>query len=408
MLKTPALRHIRRMSSKAQAPNMIGFNLTDTQKEFQALARKFAREEIIPKAAHHDITGEFPAEILKKQWELGLTNGHIEEKYGGLGLSNVDCAIIAEEIAYGCTGIGTPSEASTLAQAPIYVGATDAQKKKYLGRLTEAPLLAAYCVTEPTAGSDVAAAKTTAVKKGDKWVINGQKMWITNGGKASWYFVLAKTDVNASTGKAFTGFIVDADTPGITVGRKEMNMGQRASDTRGITFEEVVVSDENRVGNVGQGFGLAMEAFNTTRPIFAGGAVGLARRALEEALKYSLERKTMGRKIAEHQAIAFMLADMTIGVESARGMVWRAASLRDEGKPNTLYASIAKAYAAEVANKNAQDAVQIFGGNGFNTEYPVEKLYRDAKIFMIYEGTSQIQKLIISRHMINLAAKGEL
>jgi len=335
-------------------------------------------------------------------------NGHIDAKYGGLGLGVLDCALIGEELAFGCSGISTAAEANTLAEAPLYVGANDAQKKKYLGRMTEEPLMAAYCVTEPGAGSDVANAKTTAVKKGDKWVINGQKMWITNGGKANWYFLLAKTDPNAKAGKAFTGFIIDANSPGITVGRKEMNLGQRCSDTRGITFEDVVVPDENRLADVGQGFGLAMEAFNTTRPLVASAAVGLARRALDESIKYALERKTMGKPIAEHQAIAFMLADMTIGVEASRGMVWRSSWMRDAGQNNTYHASIAKALAGETANKCAQDAVQIFGGNGFNTEYPVEKLYRDAKIFMIYEGTSQIQRLIISRHLLTQAAKGEL
>ncbi|KAJ1676584.1 hypothetical protein EV182_007902 [Spiromyces aspiralis] len=224
-------------------------------------------------------------------------------------------------------------------------------------------------------------------------------MWITNGGKASWYFLLAKTDPGANAGKAFTGFIVDASTPGIAVGRKEINMGQRASDTRGIIFEDVVVPDENRLGEVGQGFKLAMGAFDITRPLVASGAVGLAQRAMDEAAKYALERKTMGKPIITHQAVSFMLADMAIGIEASRSLVWKAAWLRDQGKRNTYYASIAKALASETANKCAKDAVQIFGGAGFNSEYPVEKLYRDAKIFEIYEGTSQIQRLVIGRHI---------
>jgi acyl-CoA dehydrogenase len=357
----------------------IDFQLNQDQVDLQELGRKFTAEYIIPNAAHHDRTGEYPTEILKKAWEHGLLNGHVPEKFGGLGLGVLDCAILSEELAYGCTGIQTAAEANGLAEAPVILAGNDNQKKKYLGRMTEEPLMCAYCVTEPGAGSDVAGAKTKAVKKGDKYVLNGNKMWITNGGKANWYFVLAKTDDKEGPGRAFTGFIVDSNSPGITVGKKELNMGQRCSDTRGISFVDVEVPEENVLGKVGQGFKIAMGAFDTTRPLVAAAAVGLARRALEEATKYSLERKTMGKPIAEHQAISFMLADMAIGVEASRNLVWKSSWLRDQGKKNTYYASIAKAYASEVANKNAADAVQIFGGNGFNSEYPVEKLMRGGK-----------------------------
>ncbi|KAI9350839.1 acyl-CoA dehydrogenase/oxidase [Obelidium mucronatum] len=382
------------------------FSLSPEQLELQELAKSFTAKEITPNAAHHDRTGEYPTEILKKAWEVGLLNTHVPEAYGGLGLGVLDCSLISEEMAYGCSGIQTAAEANGLAEAPVIIGASDALKKKYLGRMTEEPLMCAYCVTEPIAGSDVAGIATKAVKKGNSWSITGNKMWITNGGKANWYFVLAKTDPNANAGKAFTGFIVDGNAPGITVGKKELNMGQRCSDTRGISFEDVEVSDENRIGDVGKGFQLAMGAFDTTRPLVASAAVGVARRAYEEALKYAIERKTMGKAIAEHQAISFMLADMAMGVEAARGLVWKTSWQRDNGERNTLLASMAKAVASEVANKNAADAVQIFGGNGFNSEYPVEKLMRDAKIFMIYEGTSQIQRLIISRSLIDAAKKG--
>ncbi|KAJ1965889.1 hypothetical protein GGI12_000461 [Dipsacomyces acuminosporus] len=375
----------------------FGFQLKDDQLSIQETARQFAKDVIIPRAAHHDKTGEYPVEIIQQAWELGLVNTHIPTKYGGLGLGVFDAALVSENLAYGCTGIQTAIEANGLAEAPVILAGNDAQKKKYLGRMSEEPLMAAYCVTEPGAGSDVAGAKTFATKKGDKWVVNGQKMWITNGGKANWYFLLAKTDPNANAGKAFTGFIVDANTPGITLGRKEWNMGQRASDTRGITFEDVEIPDENRLGDVGQGFKIAMGAFDITRPLVASAAVGLAQRAMDEASRYALERKTMGKPIFEHQAVAFMLADMAIQTEASRMMVWRAAWLRDQNQRNTYYASIAKALASETANKCAADAVQIFGGNGYNSEYPVEKLMRDAKIYMIYEGTSQIQRLIISR-----------
>lgn len=269
--------------------------------------------------------------------------------------------------------------------------------------MVEEPIVAAYCVTEPGAGSDVAGVKTKAVKKGNEWIINGTKMWITNGGVASWYFVLARTnpDPKAPAGKAFTGFIVDRDTPGVTPGRKEMNMGQRASSTTMVTFEDVRVPEENVLTGEGAGFKIAMGTFDKTRPSVACAAVGLAQRAMDEAVKYSLERKTFGTVIADHQAIAFMIADMAIGIETARLSWMQAAWAADNNHPSaTKLASIAKCYGADVANKCATDAVQIFGGAGFNSEYPVEKLMRDAKIYQIYEGTAQIQRLIISRYLL--------
>lgn len=326
-------------------------------------------------------------------------NLHVPQECGGLGLGSVEGSMISEELAYGCTGVQTAMEANGLAEMPVILYGNEAQKKKYLGRMSDEPLVASYGVTEPGAGSDVAGLKTTAVQKGDNWVINGQKMWITNGGYANWFFVLAKTDPTAKAGKAFTGFIVDGNTPGITRGRKELNMGQRCSDTRGITFEDVVVPKENVLGQPGQGFLIAMSAFDRTRPPVAAGAVGLAQRAMDEAKKYALERKTFGVPIVKHQAVSFLLADMAIGVETARLSVQRCAWEIDQGRKNTYYASISKAYAADVANKVASDAVQVFGGNGFNSQYPVEKLMRDAKIYHIYEGTAQIQRVIISREM---------
>ncbi|RLN56684.1 hypothetical protein BBJ29_001033 [Phytophthora kernoviae] len=360
----------------------FSLKLSDDQREFQLLARKFAREEMIPKEKHYDMTMAYPQEIFEKAWELGLVNTHVPEKFGGLGLGSLDGCIIGEELAYGCTGMATAMEANGLATAPLLVAGSNEQNK-------------------PGAGSDVAGAKTTAVKKGDKWVLNGSKMWITNGGVAKWFFVLAKTDTTAKAGSAFTGFIVDADTPGITVGRKEINIGQRCSDTRGITFEDVVVPEENVLGDPGYGFKIAMQAFDITRPPVAIGAVGLARRAFDEARKYALERKTMGVPIAMHQAIQFMLADMATGIEAGRQLTYKAAYEIDCGRKNTMYASMAKRFAGDHANKVATDAIQIFGGAGFNTEYPVEKLFRDAKIYQIYEGTSQIQRMIIAKEMFS-------
>jgi len=397
-------RQLSTSPSLGTASNDLGFNfeLTEMQKELQQLARKFTKEEIIPTAAEYDKTGAYPWDIMKKAWSVGLLNGFVPEKYGGPGLSCFDSTIIAEEIGYGCTGMLTGITTSGLAAAPLMIGGTEEQKKKFLGRLIEEPIISSYCVTEPGAGSDVAGLRTMAVKKGDEWVINGQKMWITSAGVASWYVVLARTDPDpkASTSKAFTFFIMDAKTPGITPGRKEINMGQRCSDTRGITFEDVVVKQENVLGSVGEGFKLAMGAFDFTRPGVAAGAVGLARRALDEATKYALERKTFGTQIINHQAVAHLLADACVGVEASRLLTYRSAWELDNGRRNTYFASIAKAIAGDSANKIATDAVQIFGGNGFNTEYPVEKLMRDAKIFQIYEGTTQIQKIVIARELV--------
>jgi len=383
----------------------LNFVLTDTQQEYLDLAEKFCKEEIIPAAPHYDKTGEYPWDVIRKAHEVGLMNLHISEEYGGMGMGTLDGCLITEKLAYGCTGIMTALEANGLGAMPVIIAGNHEQKKKYLGRLIDEPVMCAYGVTEPNAGSDVAGIKTRAEKKGDEWVLNGQKMWITNGGVANFYFVLARTnpDPKCPASKAFTGFIVDRDTPGVIPGRKEINMGQRASDTRGITFEDVVIPKENVLIGEGAGFKVAMGAFDKTRPPVAAGAVGIAQRALDEATKYATERKTFGTPIINHQAVNFMLADMAIGVESSRLCYMKSAWMADNGERNTYYASIAKCLAGDVANKAATDAVQIFGGNGFNTDYPVEKLMRDAKIYQIYEGTAQIQRIIIGRELLGLA-----
>lgn len=377
---------------------MIDFSLTEEQQALQELARKFAREEMAPKAAHHDETGEFPREIAKKAWELGLMNTHVPPEYGGMGLGTLDGCIITEELAWGCTGIATAMEANALAAAPVIVAGNDEQKKEFLGRLTAEPLFAAYAVTEPGAGSDVAGIRTKARKVGDEYVIDGTKAWITNGGVANWYFVLAYTDQEKKH-KGMSGFLVPADTPGITVGKKEWNLGQRASDTRGLTFEEVKVPAKYLLGKEGDGFRIAMAAFDHTRPPVAAGAVGLAQRAMDEAVKYARERKTFGLPIAAYQAISFMIAEMAMSIEAGRHLVRLAAWAIDNGKRNTKYAAMAKAFCADMAMKVATDAVQVHGGYGYSHEYPVEKLMRDAKIYQIYEGTSQIQRLIIAKEI---------
>jgi acyl-CoA dehydrogenase len=377
---------------------MIDFSLTEEQQALQELARKFAREEMAPKAAHHDETGEFPLEVAKKAWELGLMNTHVPPEYGGMGLGVLDGCIITEELAWGCTGIATAMEANALAAAPVIVAGNEEQKKEFLGRLTDGPLFAAYAVTEPGAGSDVAGIRTKARKVGDEYVIDGAKAWITNGGVANWYFVLAYTDQEKKH-KGMSGFLVPADTPGISVGKKEWNLGQRASDTRGLTFEDVKVPAKYLLGKEGDGFRIAMAAFDHTRPPVAAGAVGLAQRAMDESVKYAKERKTFGLPIAAYQAISFMIAEMAMGIEAGRHLVRLAAWSIDNGKRNTKYAAMAKAFCADMAMKVATDAVQVHGGYGYSHEYPVEKLMRDAKIYQIYEGTSQIQRLIVAKEI---------
>ncbi|XP_063723246.1 medium-chain specific acyl-CoA dehydrogenase, mitochondrial-like [Symsagittifera roscoffensis] len=392
------------VSTKAEelAVGGLNFDLSDQQMAMKEVAAKFAREQVAPKAAYHDQTMEYPMEIFKEAWRLGLVNMHVPEAYGGVEMGVLDECIVAEEIAFGCSGVGTALLANSLASMPLLVAGSDELKKKYLSRLVEAPLQAAYCVTEPGAGSDVSGIKTRSEKRGKEYVVNGSKMWITNGGVANWYFVLTRSnpDPKCPASKAFTAFVIDRDTPGVSVGKKEINMGQKCSDTRAVSFEDVVVPESQVIGEEGKGFLLAMGAFDRTRPAVGAGAVGLAQRALEESIKYALERKTMGTQIINHQSVANLIADMAVGVETARLMVLKSAYDVDMGRRNTYFASIAKCYGADIANKAATDAVQVFGGNGYNTEYPVEKLMRDAKIYQIYEGTAQIQRLIITRELL--------
>ena len=377
---------------------MIDFSLSEEQQQLQALAREFAEKEIVPKAAHHDETGEFPKEICRKAWDLGLMNTHIPAEYGGAGLGVVDGCLLAEEIARGCTGIGTAMEANTLAEAPVIVGGSDEQKKRFLAPMTKEFRLAAYCVTEPQAGSDVQGIKTVARKVGDDYVLKGSKMWITNGSVADWYFVVAYTDP-AQRYKGMSAFVVPRESPGIEVGKKEQNLGQRASDTRAVTFNDVKVPKANLIGQEGKGFLLAMSAFDHSRPVVSAAAVGLARSAMEHAIRYAKERTTFGVPIHKHQSVAFMVAEMAMKIEAARLLVWQSAWKIDRGERNTKEAAFAKAFGADTAMETALNAVQVFGGYGFSRESPVEKLMRDAKVFQIYEGTSQIQRLIIAKEI---------
>jgi len=377
---------------------VVDFTLTDEQKALREMAHEFAAKEMRPVAWEYDRDGTWPEDILKKAWELGLMNSHIGEEYGGPGATYFEGALIEEELGWGCSGIGTSLAANGLASAPLQLGGSEELKKEYLGMLTEEPVFASFCLTEPDAGSDVSGMRTTAVKKGDKYVINGSKSFITNGGYASWYTVYAKTDKEAGH-RGISCFLVPRDDT-VTVDKKEDKMGQRASNTATITFNDTEIPAGNLIGEENKGFKIAMMTLDRTRPGVAAMAVGIARAAFEFATQYSKERVQFGVPIAMHQAIQFMIADMATKVHLARLATWNSAVLLDQGKRNTLESSHAKRFAADSAMEVTTDAVQVYGGYGFMKEYPVEKLMRDAKIMQLYEGTSQIQRLVIARETL--------
>lgn len=383
--------------------NKISFELSEEQIQLRTTARQFAQEKLIPNAAHYDQTGEFPRSIMEEAHEAGLMNCTLPQQYGGLELDRISSVILYENLAYGCAGCTLPMAINEFAYTPIMIAGTEEQKKKYLTLMASEPVMASFAVTEPGNGSDVAGLKTRCIKDGNDYIINGSKMWISNGGHAKFYFVLARSDpdLKTPTSKAFTAFIIDADTPGVIKGKKENMMGQRASDTRGITFEDVRVPASSVVGRPGEGFVVAMKAFDESRPVIAALANGIAARCLDEATNYAVERKAFGKPIIENQGVSFMLADMAMNLELSRLITFKCAYEVMNGSPDSYFSSIAKCFAADTANLAATNAVQIFGGNGYCRDYPVEKLMRDAKILQIYEGTSQIQRLIISRRIVN-------
>jgi len=378
---------------------VVDFTLTDEQKDLRELAHNFAEKEIRSVAWEYDKDGTWPQDVLDKAFEVGLMNTHIPEAYGGPGLDYLSGCLIEEEIGWGCSGIGTSLMANGLAAAPVTLGGSEETKKKYLGMLTESNKLASFCLTEPDAGSDVSGMKTRAVRQGDKYVINGSKCFITNGTYADWFTVYAKTDPESGH-RGISAFVVDADLPGVTVDKKEDKMGQRASNTATISFNDVEIPAENLIGEENKGFKLAMMTLDRTRPGVAAMAVGIARAAFEFATEYSKERVQFGVPIAMHQAIQFMIADMSTKVDAGRLLTWNSAVLLDQGKRNTLLSSEAKRFAADSAMEVTTDAVQVYGGYGFIKEYPVEKLMRDAKIMQLYEGTSQIQRLVIAKEVL--------
>ena len=376
----------------------VSFALTDEQKALRELAREFAEKEIRPRAAEYDEHSTHPADVIAKAHELGLVNAHIPAEYGGLELSVFDGMLIGEELAWGCSGMATSIVANALGAAPVLIAGTDEQKRRYLVPLVEEPILCSFALTEPNAGSDVSGIRTTAVRHGDEYVLNGSKMFITNAGHAAWLVVFASTDKSKGH-RGLSAFVVPADLDGVVVERHLDKMGQRATDTSAIAFQDVRVSAGNRLGEEGDGFKIAMKTLDFTRPGTAAGAVGVAQAAYEYAVRYAKERVQFGQPIAMNQGVNFLIADMATEIEAARLLVWQAAWLHDQGERATLQSSYAKRFGADTAMKVTTDAVQIFGGYGYMKEYPVEKLMRDAKLFQIYEGTSQIQRLVIAREI---------
>jgi acyl-CoA dehydrogenase len=378
----------------------MDFSLTPDQLQLVETARKFTRERIIPAAQKLDEHGTFPKEICEQAWEVGLMNAEVPQEVGGLGLSTLDHVLMAEEVNYGCAGIGTTLLGNNLAAMPIILAGTDEQKTKWLGALVEAPIFAAYACSEPDAGSDVAGMRATVKKVGDEYVLSGIKRWITNARYANWFTTFARTGELKDRHKGITCFVVSADAPGVSIGKKEDKLGQRASDTSDVIFEEVKLTKANLVGEEGNGFKVAMKTFDRSRPWIAAGATGIMRRALDECRKYALERKAFGQPIASFQAIQFMLAEMAMKYEATRLLMLKASWNIGQGKLDAIESSYAKAFGADSAMEVATDAVQIFGGYGYTKEYPVEKLMRDAKLLQIYEGTSQIQRMVIARNLL--------
>src|SRR5436309_4414637 len=378
----------------------ISFALTDEQKALRQLAREFAVNEIRPLEREHDEHMRHPAGVIAKAHELGLMNLHVPEEYGGPALSAFDGMLVGEELYWGCSGIGTSLTANGLGSGPVILFGSDEQKTQWLAPLLEEPILCSFGLSEPGAGSDVASLKTTALRDGDEYVINGSKTFITNAGYAAWTVVFAKTDPKGGA-KGMSAFIVPMDTPGVTIESHLEKMGQRATDTSAFALQDVRIPAENLIGAEGDGFKIAMATLDMTRPGTAIGAVGVAQAAYEHSVDYAKERVTFDVPIAMHQGVNFMIADMATEIEAARLLTWQAAWMLDHGygRKATLYSSFAKRFAADTAMKVTTDAVQVFGGYGYIKEYPVEKLMRDAKLFQIYEGTSQIQRLVIAREI---------
>jgi acyl-CoA dehydrogenase len=378
---------------------MPDFSLTEEQSSLREMARKFARTEMAPKAAECDRTPRFPEEIYRKAWELGLMNLNVPTEYGGSGLSALDACLIVEELAYGCAGMTTSIIANCLALEPILLGGSEEQKRRFLDPFCAEYHLASFCLTEPGGGSDAGALTTRATKHGDGYRISGEKCFITNAPHASLYTVFATVDPELRH-KGISAFVVPRSAAGLGPGKDEEKMGHRASSTSTVSFQEVEVPAADRLGAEGDGFSIAMRTLDQTRTPIGALATGIAQAALDHAASYSLKRHTFGKPISEHQAIQVKLADMATRVQAARLLTWSAAARIDKGERGTLESSIAKTFASDAAFAVADDAIQIHGGYGYMKEYPVEKLLRDAKLTQIYEGSNEIQRIVISRELL--------
>lgn len=379
----------------------MGYILSDEQKDLVRLAKDFAEKELKPVVAECDRTGELPMDVYEKAIEIGFNALEIPVEYGGAGESYLTCAAVYEELAKVDAGFATGIAACGLALKPVLAQGTDEQKQYFADFITgsKGNGFAAFALTEPSAGSDAAASKCTAVKEGDEYVINGTKCFITNGSLAQIYVVFAMTDKSKGT-KGISAFIVERDRPGISVGKEEDKMGIRLSNTTEVIFEDVRIPADHLLGQEGKGFVYAMQTLDLARPMVAAMAVGIAQRALEEATEYAKVRKTFGKPIIAHQAIGFKLADMDIKCEVARSAIMNFLNVYYAGKPYSREAAIAKCYAGDIAVENALDAIQVLGGYGYSREYPVEKLIRDAKIMQIYEGTNEVQRIVISSELM--------
>jgi butyryl-CoA dehydrogenase len=380
------------------------YGLTEEQREIVELTRKIAKEQVLPMRAQLDEGEEFPWKIMNILADAGLFGIYIPEEYGGLGFGNFENCIAIEELSRYCIGVSVSFAASGLGAYPILLYGSEEQKKKYLPLIASGKKLGAFGITESGAGSDAAAIRTTAVKDGNGYVINGVKQWITNGGEAEIYSVIAKTDKTRGS-RGASAFIIEKDTPGFSFGKKEKKLGIRASATRELVFEDCRVPKENLIGREGMGFIIAMKTFDQTRTGIAAQGVGLAQGALDAAIEYARERETFGKPIISHQAVQHMLADMATQIEAARALTYLAAKTADNDSKGLAKASaMSKLFATDVAMRVTTDVVQIFGGYGYMRDYPVEKMMRDAKILQIYEGTNQIQLNVIGQHLIKESA----
>jgi len=378
---------------------MVSFELTPEQLSMQTMARNFSREYLAPIAQEYDEKDEFPWESFRKAHELGLVNTCIPPEYGAVGLDTLSSCLIAEEISAGCTGFWCSLNANYIVSLVIGLAGSVDQKRIYLGALMGKPILASFALTEPNAGSDAGSLTTYAHRQDNGYVISGSKCFITNGGASELYVVFAKTDRDKGI-KGVSAFVVPGDSKGLVVAKKERKMGIRCSPTAQLYLEDVTISEQNLLGREGQGFNLAMQALDRSKPVFSSSAVGLARAAYEYALAYSKQREQFGRPIFENQAIQFMFADMIMEIQAARLLAWSAAWKIDKGVSATQDAAIAKCYATDVAVKVTTDCVQLLGGYGYMKDYPTEKYMRDAKILQIVEGTNQIQRMVIASSLL--------